>query len=1003
MADQLTITNQTTGLATVVAVRLNADGQFWNTSGSPAFETYNAANIANYGIAMSEVGATGVYTVDDPAPTVEGSFIVAIRAGASLAVSDLLTAVGQGVAGPVAASEVLGAVGSVTGNVGGNVVGSVASVTGNVGGNVVGSVGSVTGAVGSVTSPVTVGTNNDKTGYSLTATTGLGNQTADITGSLSGSVGSVTGAVGSVTGAVGSVTGNVGGNVVGSVASVVGAVGSVTGNVGGNVTGSVGSVLGGINTTAGTITTLDALDTAQDTQHSTTQTYLTNNLGAAGAAATEAGGTGDHLTALATATELAKVPKSDGTTSWNATALASINAEADTALSDFFTSPATLVDLVWDEVLTGATHNVQNSAGKRLRDATGNVVTSGTAQAGGTASITLATAASSTNGTYDPAIIWITAGTGVGQARLITQYVGSTRVATVDRDWRVVPDATSEYEVIVSTNTLSTNEGLAQGGTSTSITLNAAASAVNDTYAGQTVVLRTGTGQDQSRVVESYNGTTKVATVTTPWVTTPDTTTGYIMWPIGRARIASIEDDAITSAAFSATALAAINAEVDTAIADYDPPTNAEMVARTLAAADYFDPTADPVARVTLVDTTTANTDMRGTDNAALATALATAQTDLDTLTGADGVTLATSQPNYAPATATALATVDTVVDGIKAVTDLLLTATGTIDNSLADATTTVFKTNLVAVNDFYNDQQLLITSGSLAGQVKPISDFSQTNGVITLAEGLTTAPENSVTFAVLAIHVHSISQIQSGLATDTALQTVDDEVGSIATSINSGSVVVASVTGAVGSVTDPVTAGTVNDKTGYSLDTNQAFNNTGTFTGDINGNVTGSVDSVTSGVTLAASQPLYTPAVAGDAMALTSGERTTLAGVIWGTITSGLTAVGSIGKLIVDKLTPFTFTNANKVDATMLATDATTANKVADHVRRRTQANVEASADGDSLHLGSEYGMIQMTQESNTTANPGSLTVFQTDGATELGQKTLATDATADPITGVS
>jgi hypothetical protein len=48
--------------------------------------------------------------------------------------------------------------------------------------------------------------NVGKTGYSLTATTGLGNQTANITGNLSGSVGSVTGAVGSVTGAVGSVT-----------------------------------------------------------------------------------------------------------------------------------------------------------------------------------------------------------------------------------------------------------------------------------------------------------------------------------------------------------------------------------------------------------------------------------------------------------------------------------------------------------------------------------------------------------------------------------------------------------------------------------------------------------------------------------------------------------------------------------------------------------------------------------------------------------------------------
>ncbi len=40
---------------------------------------------------------------------------------------------------------------------------------------------------------------------------------------------------------------------------------------------------------------------------------------------------------------------------------------------------------------------------------------------------------------------------------------------------------------------------------------------------------------------------------------------------------------------------------------------------------------------------------MVGTDSAALATALATAQADLDTITGADGVTLATAQALYAP------------------------------------------------------------------------------------------------------------------------------------------------------------------------------------------------------------------------------------------------------------------------------------------------------------------------------------------------------------------
>lgn len=69
------------------------------------------------------------------------------------------------------------------GAVSGNVAGSVNNVVGNVGGNVSGSVGSVVGAVGSVTgnvvgnvlgsvasvaSGVTVATNNDKSGYSLT-------------------------------------------------------------------------------------------------------------------------------------------------------------------------------------------------------------------------------------------------------------------------------------------------------------------------------------------------------------------------------------------------------------------------------------------------------------------------------------------------------------------------------------------------------------------------------------------------------------------------------------------------------------------------------------------------------------------------------------------------------------------------------------------------------------------------------------------------------------------
>jgi hypothetical protein len=62
---------------------------------------------------------------------------------------------------------------------------------------------------------------------------------------------------------------------------------------------------------------------------------------------------------------------------------------------------------------------------------------------------------------------------------------------------------------------------------------------------------------------------------------------------------------------------AQVNTECDTALADYDAPTNAEMVARTLAAADYA--TASALATVdTVVDAILADT---GTDGVVLSTA----------------------------------------------------------------------------------------------------------------------------------------------------------------------------------------------------------------------------------------------------------------------------------------------------------------------------------------------------------------------------------------------
>jgi hypothetical protein len=92
--------------------------------------------------------------------------------------------------------------------------------------------------------------------------------------------------------------------------------------------------------------------------------------------------------------------------------------------------------------------------------------------------------------------------------------------------------------------------------------------------------------------------------------------------------------------------------------------------------------------------------------------------------------------------------------------------------------------------------------------------------------------------------------------------------------------------------------------------------------------------------------------------------------------------------------------TGYDPVTHTVLLTSAER-NKIADHVRRRTQANVEASSDGDTLDLSSEYGFIQQAQESSVLA--GTLTVKKTDGSTTLGTKALTTTSGANPVTGIS
>ena len=121
----------------------------------------------------------------------------------------------------------------------------------------------------------------------------------------------------------------------------------------------------------------------------------------------------------------------------------------------------TISDITFDSVpqyaFSLSTHNPVGTL--TAGDVTGKVTleasqaqVNGTAQTGSTSTtIKLATGASATDDAYNGMYVTITSGTGNGQERLITDYVGSTRVATVDTAWTTTPDNTSVYALRVFT------------------------------------------------------------------------------------------------------------------------------------------------------------------------------------------------------------------------------------------------------------------------------------------------------------------------------------------------------------------------------------------------------------------------------------------------------------------------------------------------------------------------------------------------------------------------
>ncbi len=109
-----------------------------------------------------------------------------------------------------------------------------------------------------------------------------------------------------------------------------------------------------------------------------------------------------------------------------------------------FTLSATEMQAVEDVVIQINDAALENDA---IRIEIDYGLRSGVAQAGAASTITLDASASAANDYYNLSIVDIIGGTGAGQSRVITDYVGSTKVATVDRAWATNPDSTSVFRI----------------------------------------------------------------------------------------------------------------------------------------------------------------------------------------------------------------------------------------------------------------------------------------------------------------------------------------------------------------------------------------------------------------------------------------------------------------------------------------------------------------------------------------------------------------------------
>jgi hypothetical protein len=181
------------------------------------------------------------------------------------------------------------------------------------------------------------------------------------------------------------------------------------------------------------------------------------------------------------------------------------------------------------------------------------VIRTGTAQAGAGSTITLDSGASPVDDFYNGCYVNCTNNSPAnvqGQARRITDYVGSTKVATVEAAWGTNPSSATTFEILAPGDTVNvaqwagsstppdssgvtsllerivalsvaTGSVTTDGGNSATSFETSLAQTTNDYWKDAYLVLTSGVLSGQVKRVTGYNGTTKIITVAGGFTATP--------------------------------------------------------------------------------------------------------------------------------------------------------------------------------------------------------------------------------------------------------------------------------------------------------------------------------------------------------------------------------------------------------------------------------------------------------------------------------------------------